>query len=170
MAIVYVLCKVWAILLAIVVTADIIDKGKQREVLIDVYQATNGDHWKNNTNWGDAAVGPCSGWYGVDCSLTGAVTGVWLVNNGLTGHVPAKLLSALPLLWHLDLSTNHLTGTLPSELGNLILLRMLHLNTNHPKGPIPWQLGNLSLLQQLWLDGNGLTGSIPGSLSSLTSL
>ena len=38
----------------------------QRAALIALHDATNGDHWKNNTNWKKPSVHECN-WYGVTC-------------------------------------------------------------------------------------------------------
>eukprot|EP00526_Cylindrotheca_closterium_P027771 CAMPEP_0113653786 /NCGR_PEP_ID=MMETSP0017_2-20120614/28781_1 /TAXON_ID=2856 /ORGANISM="Cylindrotheca closterium" /LENGTH=89 /DNA_ID=CAMNT_0000566835 /DNA_START=27 /DNA_END=299 /DNA_ORIENTATION=- /assembly_acc=CAM_ASM_000147 len=54
-----------------------------------------------------------------------------------------------------------LSGTIPSEIGNLWSLQALHLSNNRLSGPIPSEMGNLRQLQRLYLDGNRLTSTIP---------
>ena len=63
-----------------------------------------------------------------------------------------------------------MTGSIPSELGNLSGLQRLHLWTNQLSGSIPPQLGNLVNLDSLQLWKNQLSGSIPPQLGSLTNL
>jgi hypothetical protein len=133
------------------------------EALIALYNSTDDAHWWNNTGWNVTNM-PCS-WYGVSCS-GGHVSGLELENNQLTGSIPTELgnLTNLEELW---LSYNQLTGSIPSELGNLGNLTLLNLNSNQLTGSIPTELGNL---RYLWLNNNQLTGSIPTELGNLSNL
>ena len=69
------------------------------------------------------------------------------------------------MLW---LANNQLTGTIPTELGNLANLWFLDLSDNQLTGSIPPELGDLSSLTRLSLANNQLTGSIPQSFTHLT--
>ena len=88
--------------------------------------------------------------------------------------------------------TMHLTGTLPSELGDLTGLVNLNIGCYAVRSPdwtlcdtltitdsrltmgldgsIPDDLGKLTSLRTLYLQGNRLTGSIPNELGDLTAL
>ena len=44
----------------------------------------------------------------------------------------------------LYISNNHLTGSIPPELGNLVSLRIAELEMNRLTGSIPQELGNLT--------------------------
>jgi hypothetical protein len=73
----------------------------------------------------------------------------------------------------LDLKGNSLTGTLPTEFGNLSVLTYLDLSLNSFTGILPTELGKLSELTFLDLRENQSTGPIPsklGLLAELTSL
>ena len=70
----------------------------------------------------------------------------------------------------LALSSNQLTGEIPTELGNLSNLTMLSLWGNQLTGEIPTELGNLSNLQGLYLNDNRLTGVLPQGLTGMTML
>ena len=60
----------------------------ERDALIALYNATDGPHWKDNTNW--CSDKPLSEWYGV--YLSGErVSELNLEFNGLNGTLPAEL-------------------------------------------------------------------------------
>ena len=63
-----------------------------------------------------------------------------------------------------------MSGSIPSELGNLANLLGLLLSNNQLSGPIPSELGNLANLESLWLLDNQLSGSIPPELGNLANL
>ena len=63
-----------------------------------------------------------------------------------------------------------LSGTIPSELGNLSSLQRLRLSQNGLTGPVPPELGGLANLRDLFLDGNQLTGEIPSEVGNLINL
>ena len=165
-----------------------------RDVLVVLYNATNGTNWRNRTNW--LTDNDLSTWYGVEAS-NNRVTYLNLEENNLTGRIPVELgnlsdLTTLMLAWNqlsgsapselgnltnlttLTLSYNQLTGSIPPELGNLSNLTLLHFSDNKLSGPIPPELGNLSNLNYLYLQMNHtLSGPIPpelGNLSNLTTL
>jgi Leucine-rich repeat (LRR) protein len=136
------------------------------DALVTLYNSTDGDDWTRNSGWLENNT-PCS-WYGVTCG-GGQVSELSLDWNKLTGTIPSQL-GNLTNLTELDLGRNSLTGTIPSQLGNLTNLEFLYLNSNGLTGTIPSQLGNLTNLEILYLSGNELTGTIPSQLGNLTNL
>tara|TARA_B100001250_G_scaffold401493_1_gene413430 strand:- start:438 stop:2357 length:1920 start_codon:yes stop_codon:yes gene_type:complete len=70
----------------------------------------------------------------------------------------------------LYLEDYELTGSIPSEIGNLTNLTYLNLEDNLLTGSIPSEIGNLTNLFELNLIGNQLTGVIPQSICNLTNL
>ena len=58
---------------------------------------------------------------------------------------------------HLDFHFNHLTGSIPSEIGNLTALESLDLLNNQLTGPIPSEIGQLPALEGLVLSNNQIT-------------
>ena len=94
-----------------------------RAALVALYNATDGANWANNTNW--LSNNPLANWYGVTTNA-GRVTTLALDRNNLTGSIPTQLgdLSSLEIL---RLYQNRLTGSIPPELGNLSNLRHLFL-------------------------------------------
>ena len=65
------------------------------------------------------------------------------------------------------LDNNQLTGSIPTELGNLSSLEYLSLPNNQLTGSIPTELSNLSNLLWINLYGNQLTGCIPPALEDV---
>ena len=144
--------------------------GGDREALVALYKATDGDNWKRNDNW--LSDLPIEDWIGVSTRTdsTGMrVERLRLARNELTGEIPPQLgrLSQLRELW---LWGNELTGDIPGELGKLSKLEVLVLDANELTGEIPSELGQLPQLLRLSLDDNRLTGSIPPELGQLSTL
>jgi uncharacterized protein YjbI with pentapeptide repeats len=87
----------------------------------------------------------------------------------LTGSIPSEI-GNLTNLTNLNLRFNDLTGSIPPEIGNLTNLTYLDLRGNDFTGSIPPEIGNLTNLTSLWLNNNELTGSIPPEIGNLTNL
>ena len=143
------------------------DSVEDREVLVKLYDALDGENWTNNANWLNER--PIREWYGVTNDASGRVNGLLLDGNELTGELPAEL-GSLSNLKRLELSNNKLTGEIPKELGSLSNLKWLELDNNNLTGEIPMELGSLSNLRVLGLGSNQLTGEIPMELGDLSNL
>ena len=107
-------------------------------------------------------------WKGIEI-LNNRVVGIDMSSQGLTGTIPSELGNLSGLVW-LRLNQNELTGTIPPELGELANLRTLSLEYNQLTGGIPSELGNLVNLRVLYLAGNQLVGPIPADLGNLDNL
>ena len=138
----------------------------QWQVLIDLYHATDGQNWTNNSNWLSGTS--VSKWHGVT-TAGGRITELRLWNNNLNGEIPWEL-GYLTSLRSLDLSENQLRGEIPPELGRLANLKWLTIEKNQLSGPIPPELGLLVDLRSLFLYGNRLQGAIPPELGNLSNL
>ena len=143
------------------------DSLEDREVLVKLYDALDGENWTNNTNW--LTERPIREWYGVTNDASGRVTGLSLDGKELTGELPADL-GSLSNLQRLELGNNKLTGEIPTELGSLPNLQRLELGNNKLTGEIPTELGDLGNLEILLLGSNQFTGEIPRELASLSNL
>ena len=129
-----------------------------RDALVALYNATNGEDWIFSYNWlSDAPLGQ---WSSVITNDDGRVTGLELWDNDLSGELPAEL-GSLSNLTDLNLSRNDLSGELPAELGSLSSLTELRLFDNDLSGELPAELGSLSNLTHLYLWGNDLSGVLP---------
>ncbi|CAN6561041.1 unnamed protein product [Malus baccata var. baccata] len=90
--------------------------------------------------------------------------------SGKTIHpssITRRLSNFLPAI---SLSSNNITGNIPSEIGQLQLLHQLRIDDNNFSGNIPDQMSNLKKLEVLDLSKNHLSGKIPSSLASLNFL
>ena len=137
----------------------------ERAVLDALYTQTNGANWSANFGW-EGPVGTECAWLGITCtSVNDHVIGIDLSLNHLTGTLPA--LTALSSLQQIDVSYNQLTGNIPA-LTSLSSLQVVFARGNQFTGSMPTLTG-LSNLQQIYVDGNQLTGSIP-ALTGLSNL
>ena len=118
---------------------SILTDSVQRAALVAFYKATDGDNWKDNTNW--LSDKPLNEWYGVT-AYNGIVAGIYPVDNNLNGTIPEEI-GNLKNLTSLILRDNNLTGKIPSSISNLTHLNYLHLSGN------PLTIDNLSCLKSL---------------------
>ena len=137
-----------------------------RAALAALYNTTNGSSWRDDTNW--VSSRPLGEWYGVSTDADGRVTELDLRDNQLSGSIPSEL-GNLDNLQALGLHDNQLSGSIPSELGNLDNLQALGLHDNQLSGSIPSELGNLDNLERLGLHGNEFSGCVPVKLFDMTS-
>lgn len=139
----------------------------ERQALIQIFYATNGNHWNTKIHWNSDQ--PVAKWYKVGV-LSSHVHSLVMSSNGMEGVLP----SAVKYLQHLrmiELATMPgLIGSLPKELCQIHSLRRLCICRCGLTGPIPPEIGLLTGLEELQLFGNNFTGSIPSSLGNLINL
>jgi RHS repeat-associated protein len=144
----------------------------ERAALITLYNATDGANWTNKDGW-LGAVGTECDWFGVICFLPlspeAHINYLDLSSNHLSGTIPTEL-GQLNQLQHLYLFSNQLIGTIPAELGQLSQLNQIILGNNQLSGTIPAELGQLSQLGDLDLGVNQLSGAIPAELGQLSQM
>ena len=68
------------------------------------------------------------------------------------------------------LSANNLTGTLPTEIGELTDLTVLDVNTNLLSGTLPTEVGRLTQLHNVYVNTNSLSGTLPTEVRDLAKL
>ena len=93
-----------------------------------------------------------------------------LSSNKLFGSIPSELFSISTLSKGLDLSYNQLSGNIPTRIGSLMNLNSLSISNNQLSGEIPSTLGQCLLLESLSLEANLLRGKIPKSLGTLRGI
>ena len=143
-----------------------------REALVALYNATDGENWDVSDNWlSDAPLGL---WASVTTDDDGRVTELALDGNNLIGKLPPEL-GSLSNLKELDLrgsgsqarqylGDKDLVGEIPPGLGDLSNLQSLNLGDKDLVGEIPAELGSLFNLNSLSLRDNELSGCVPSSL------
>lgn len=139
---------------------------QEREALIALYNATDGDNWTDNTNW--CTDKPLSEWAGISCR-NGRVSSIYLSYGNMVGQLPEEL-GNLTELEYISFYGNKLSGEIPSSIGNLTNLEVLSLSNNNLTGEIPSSLGDLTNLDHLDLSDNNLTGNLPATLANLNNL
>ncbi|MEM9408670.1 MAG: hypothetical protein AAGA81_21750, partial [Acidobacteriota bacterium] len=143
----------------------------EREVLIEIFESTNGSNWSHpeglTINWLGGVGSECN-WVGVFC-VQDRVVGLDLWEFGLEGPFPAAITRLVRLNW-LQLSGNRLSGALPSSLSSLRELNSLSVARNQLTGPLPESLGGLPEMTILDLFENSFTGTIPESWAALDKL
>ncbi|MBQ8484105.1 MAG: hypothetical protein IJ504_07380 [Bacteroidales bacterium] len=166
-------------------SAQDVSDDKLRSALIDLYNATDGDNWKNNENW--CSDKPLSEWYGVRMNAYyGTRYDIFLNNNNLSGVLPSSMRD-LRGVWTLSMNGNHLSGEIPSGIFTVIyanlqdnsftslaepdddgesILQYLHLSDNEMSGPLPEFLADHRFIS-LDLSENDFTGSLPASYTRL---
>ncbi|KAL4627288.1 hypothetical protein ACB092_05G156900 [Castanea dentata] len=88
--------------------------------------------------------------------------------NYLSGNIPQEWASMQ--LEYLSISTNNLSGPIPTYLGKITSLKILSIESNQFSGIVPLELGNLVNLEYLVLSANNLTGELPVTLANLNKL
>ncbi len=140
----------------------------EREALIAIYNALDGDHWTNKDNW--CSDKPLSEWYGITTNTAGNVYSIDLYDNNLSGQIP-KEIGKLSYLTFLRFRNDEIKGYIPIELFQLSKLVDLTLcGLYFDDGTIPMEINNLASLQDLQI--SSLNGEIifPSSLEGLKNL
>ncbi|PIA28931.1 hypothetical protein AQUCO_06500043v1 [Aquilegia coerulea] len=110
---------------------------------------------------------PClEAWQGVQCVITNITH---IILNGVNlGGVMSENLDLFSSLIRLDLSDNHIGGSIPVNLP--LTMSNFSLSSNQLTGSIPDSLSSLSQLIDMDLSANNLSGQLPPSLENLSSL
>ncbi|XP_010278328.1 PREDICTED: protein STRUBBELIG-RECEPTOR FAMILY 3 isoform X2 [Nelumbo nucifera] len=110
---------------------------------------------------------PClEAWQGVQCADSN-ITAIILNGANLGGELGENLGSFVSIA-SIDLSNNHIGGSIPSNLP--LTMKNFFLSDNQFTGSIPSSLASLTQLTDMSLNNNHLTGEIPDAFQSLTGL
>ncbi|KAL3531023.1 hypothetical protein ACH5RR_010345 [Cinchona calisaya] len=90
-----------------------------------------------------------------------ALTGLDLSSNNISGNIPSDISKLIQFVTTLDLSSNYLSGEIPVDLANCTYLNSVKLDNNQLSGQIPAQIGLLGRLKTFSVRNNQLTGPVP---------
>ena len=135
----------------------------ERAALIAIYNSTNGTNWRNDLS---------SSYNGV----TWVSDATQKRNVGAWFGVTTAIINGQKHVTKVELNSNLLDGTIPSEIKDLTQLKELEIN-NNTISELPKEIGELSKLEQLTFNGqrNATTSeqvlkSIPSEINNLTNL
>ncbi|KAH9611341.1 hypothetical protein KSS87_000394 [Heliosperma pusillum] len=94
---------------------------------------------------------------------------IWLSSNSLSGEIPTQV-THLSRLTDLSAHNNKLVGKIPPNISNCVNLGIISLSYNNLEGELPQGIGALSKLTTLLVDNNNLTGPLFDNIQNLTSL
>lgn len=142
-----------------------------KQVLMELYDSTNGQNWFSKTNW-MTSKHPCHvnyTWTGINCDDSYQVTGMEFEFNNLAGTIPSEM-GLLSSLTSFRFFMNSLTGTIPSQLGYMSSsLNLFMFFSNQLSGTIPSELGQLTSNTFLVVIESAVNGGIPSQIGKLTN-
>ena len=158
----------------------------EREALIAIYNSTSGISWNNdlseNSFYGVPWVADVSqkrnvgAWFGVTTAIINGqkhVTKVELNSNKLNGTIPSEIKN-LTKLKELELNSNTVSS-LPTEVGQLANLEQFTINSQYNSTineyilkSIPSEINNITSLKRLDISTNAIEGNL--DFSSLVNL
>jgi len=124
----------------------------ESDVLNDLYESMGGQDWINGFDWDRPDYSDHCHFKGVTCDVNDNVIGLDFHHRNLVGTIPDSI-GYLQYLEVLDLSDNHLTGYVPSDL-RWAPLKSLDISGNMLIGDIPPKL-----CQKAAINGNGEGGA-----------
>ncbi|PSS16296.1 Protein STRUBBELIG-RECEPTOR FAMILY 3 like [Actinidia chinensis var. chinensis] len=117
--------------------------------------------------WVPTGGDPCAkAWQGVACYSTNIIS-ITLNAANLGGELGDDL-GSFSSLNKIDLSNNHIGGSIPSSFP--VAMQNIFLSDNQFSGSIPSSLSTLTQLSAMSLNKNQLTGEIPDAFQLLTGL
>ncbi|XP_058224536.1 probable LRR receptor-like serine/threonine-protein kinase At3g47570 [Rhododendron vialii] len=90
--------------------------------------------------------------------------------NNFSGLLANSIANLSKFLSYLDITENHISGSIPVGIGNLMNLQSFMVGENTLSGSIPESIGKLSKLEQIYMYTNKLSGKIPSSIGNLSQL
>ncbi|WP_298315753.1 T9SS type A sorting domain-containing protein [uncultured Aquimarina sp.] len=137
--------------------SNINDYDRDRQALVEFYNATNGPSWTRNTNW---LSGPMETWEGVKVENC-RVTELRLSGNNVSGTIPSSFQN-LTELKRLSIRNNDISGVL--DITTMPSLLNLYTSNNNLTDI---RFGNNNLLQRVHIQDNPFT---PGKTIDISAM
>ncbi|KAG2595613.1 hypothetical protein PVAP13_5KG086300 [Panicum virgatum] len=91
-------------------------------------------------------------------------------NVAFTGQMPCSIVNLSQTMQMLSVGFNGISGSLPSDIGNLVNLQIFSAANTSISGEIPESIGKLGNLGSLSLYNTNFSGIIPSSIGNLSQL
>ncbi len=152
--------------------------------LEQLYDETNGNDWlwrdeaREGVRWNFSTLNPnpCTeNWQGITCTsdcvhVSCSVEKLHLSGYNLRNHLP-DIFYDFPSLTRINISINHIYGTLPKSLRSLKTLLVLDVSDNKFEGPLPFGKElNFVHLEAFHGDVNNFNGTLHKNVSNLINL
>jgi Leucine-rich repeat (LRR) protein len=141
------------------------EKEAERNILQQLFDATGGTSWHNRDRWNDSGFDYCS-WYGITCTLDSLVESIILGSNHLVGTLPTEVFQFVKLknLWlYSNVIDVNFQGI--EQATNLESLVLDSTKLGSLEG-----IGSALSLKELDIRFNNLGGRLPTELDRLTNL
>ncbi len=141
----------------------------EREALVSFFKDAEGALWEKNANWqSDERFGK---WHGIIVDISGHIERLHLNDNRLQGRIhDSKHLKCFINMKSLNLSSNMLSGHIPSNIYLISSLQEINLSWNRLSGEIPEEIFALTDLRLIKLDNNHFSGTLSASIKKLVKL
>ena len=166
-----------------------LEQAKEREALIAIYNALDGDNWEESHSGNWCSDYPVGSWEGIEIDEKGFVTSIRLEGDEIKGDLPAELgnlkhlqiinlyncgitslpteISNLDNAQSIDLHNTQITS-LPDEICEMKSLRSL-LIFETPLNKLPENMGHIQSMVMMQLGGTQVS-ELPASLSDIPNL
>lgn len=142
-----------------------VEKQNEQNILQQLFSATGGTSWHNRDRWNDNGFDYCT-WHGITCTLDSLVESIILGSNHLVGSMPTEVYQLVELknLW---LYSNIIDVSFQGieQATNLESLMLDSTKLGSLEG-----IGRAVSLKELDVRFNNLGGSLPTELERLTNL
>ena len=148
----------------------------QKYILNTLFYSTTlaGETWMLQDAWTtkEPVCGPSSSWLGIDCDSTGAVTGLNLTTNSMNGTLPSELRGLTALSKYTCLCNMNTSYILDLALIDIVVYSKasIDLFNNELDGELPPIFGALTALHTFKIGSNFFSGTVPDSIQDLKSL
>ncbi|MCD7467995.1 hypothetical protein HAX54_005760 [Datura stramonium] len=95
-----------------------------------------------------------------------SLTSLDLSSNKLDGTIPSNISKYIGYVVNLDLSNNQFSGEIPADIVNCSFLNRIKLENNTLEGTIPPDIGLLGRIKTFNVSNNMLTGQVPNFINA----